>query len=334
MAIKTPEGSKRADALTWNPYALFIVGLDKRPDGKIDGPEHPRWDARVNLPVDPALVDSIARHGRNLQTVTIVEVDGVAEVEDGRQRVRAARVAFDRLIAAGVEDRTIVVETTKPLRGYSVEDQILVGHELNGLRQDDDMMTKCEKVAHAVHFADPAGVEQSKAKLAKANRLQPSQIDQALTVVERACPAVKAALRAGRINLALAHDLATKPYPEQPAALDSVVSTAPEGKTVTRKQAERESTGKVEPSKRTLARLLRSLEEVDTDGSFVGYVSPHGDTPTEIKLWWAFVAGAQWAVNAGDLPDDERLGVEGLREVAKTANRLLRRANLTGKEKE
>lgn len=334
MAIKTPEGSKRADALTWNPYSLFIVGLDKRPDGKVDGPEHPRWDARVNLPVDPDLVDSIARHGRNLQTVTIVEVDGVAEVEDGRQRVRAARVAFDRLIAAGVEDRTIIVETTKPLRGYSIEDQILVGHELNGLRQDDDMMTKCEKVAHAIHFADPSGIEQSKAKLAKANRMHPSQIDQALTVVERACPAVKDALRAGRINLALARDLAAKPYSEQPAALDSVVSATPEGKTATRKQAEREATGKVEPSKRTLARLMRSLAELDDTGEVVGYVSPHGETPAEIKLWWAFVAGAEWAMNAGELPDDDRLGVEGLREIAKVANRLLRRANTSNRDGE
>jgi len=334
MSIKTPEGSKRADALTWNPYSLFIVGLDKRPDGKIDGPEHPRWDARVNLPVDPDLVDSIARHGRNLQSVTIVEVDGVTEVEDGRQRVRAARAALDRLKAAGVEGRTIIVETSKPLRGYSVEDQILVGHELNGLRQDDDMLTKCEKVAHALHFADPSGVEQSKHKLAKANRLHPSQIDQALTVVERACPAVKAALRAGRINLALAHDLATKPYQEQPAALEGAVGAAPEGKTVTRKQAEREQTGKVEPSKRTLARLLRSLEEVNEAGEFIGYTDPHGETPSEVRLWWAFVAGAQWAMDGGALPDDEKLGVEGLREVAKAANRLLRRANTANRNGE
>lgn len=329
MAIKTPEGSKRADALTWNPYSLFIVGLDKRPDGKVDGPEHPRWDARVNLPVDPALVDSIARHGRNLQTVTIVEVDGVAEVEDGRQRVRAARVAFDRLIAAGVEDRTIIVETTKPLRGYSIEDQILVGHELNGLRQDDDMLTKCEKVAHALRFADADGAEQTKQRLAQANRLQPSQIDQALAVIERAGKDVKAALRTGQINLSLAAYLATKPLDAQTTDLAEVLAATPDGKKATRKQAKREQTGKVEPSKRTLARLMRSLAELDDTGEVVGYVSPHGETPAEIKLWWAFVAGAEWVVNEGELPDDDRLGVEGLREVAKVANRLLRRANTT-----
>lgn len=330
MAIKTPEGSKRADALTWNPYSLFIVGLDKRPDGKIDGPEHPRWDARVNLPVDPDLVDSIARHGRNLQSVTIVEVDGVAEVEDGRQRVRAARAALDRLLAAGVEDRTIIVETSKPLRGYSVEDQILVGHELNGLRQDDDMMTKAEKVAHAMRFADSDGAEQAKHRLAKANRLHPHQIDLALKVVERAHNDVKAALRTNRITLALAADLSAKPLADQPAALGEVAANVAPGKKATRASAERD--GKVVPSKRTLARLLRSLEELDDTGKVVGYISPHGETSTEIKLWWAFMAGAQWAMDGGELPDDERFGVDGLREVAKTANRLLRRANPAGKD--
>ena len=332
MAIKTPEGSKRADSLTWNPYSLFIVGLDKRPDGRIDGPEHPRWDARVNLPVDPDLVDSISRHGRNLQSVTIVEVDGVAEVEDGRQRVRAARVAFDKLIAAGVEDRTIIVESSKPLRGYSIEDQILVGHELNGLRQDDDMMTKAEKVAHAMRFADGDGAEQARHRLAKANRLHPHQIDLALKVVERAHADVKAALRENRITLALAADLCSKPLADQPAALGAVAANVAPGKKATRASTKRD--GKVVPSRRTLNRLLRSLEEVDDTGKAIGYISPHGETPTEIKLWWAFVAGAQWALNDGELPDDEALGVEGLREVAKAANRLLRRANPEGKNED
>lgn len=50
MGTKTPDGAKRLDGLAWRPENLFLVGVDARPDGTIDGPEHPRWDPRALLP--------------------------------------------------------------------------------------------------------------------------------------------------------------------------------------------------------------------------------------------------------------------------------------------
>ncbi len=327
MALKLLDGSRRVDALAFDPDALFIVGIDKRPDGTIDGPEHPRYDPRVKLPIDEALVLSMMEHGRNIQTVTIVNVDDVGEVDDGRQRVRAGREGNRRLAEAG-SDRRISIYTSAPLRGYDDAGHALLGMELNGLAQAEDQMTKCEKAAHALRFVDADGEAATKSKIARNNRWHPIQVDQALAIVEGAAADVKKALREGRITMALAFDLASKSKAEQKEAM-ATVAAAPEGKRVTKAKLKAKTGDKeAKATKRLLAKMLATLEVVAVDEetsepSVVGYASD--------KMPLAFLVGALWALD-GDIPDlvlngnvalDDG-GERKVTDVIKTAWELLR----------
>jgi ParB family transcriptional regulator, chromosome partitioning protein len=78
-----------------DPNMLIIIGLDTE-----DGPEHPLYDERAFLEVDSHLVANILVYGI-LQTVRVRREGGRILVVDGRQRVKAARLAADRSSEAG-----------------------------------------------------------------------------------------------------------------------------------------------------------------------------------------------------------------------------------------
>lgn len=90
-------GASRLNAYSMEPEALTIVGLDSR-----DGPDHPLWDERIELPVDEGLVRNIRAYGV-LKAVLVRKNGPLVEVVDGRQRVRAAREANKRLVDEGYE---------------------------------------------------------------------------------------------------------------------------------------------------------------------------------------------------------------------------------------
>ena len=121
-----------------DPKILLIVGLDTD-----DGPEHPLYDERINLPIDEALVRSLSRYG-NVQDV-LVRKDrktGRIEVVFGRQRVRAMRVVNQRLKKSGQPARPIVA------RNVLSDDLTAFGKSVteNSLRRDDTTMGKAHKM--------------------------------------------------------------------------------------------------------------------------------------------------------------------------------------------
>ncbi len=327
MSHKVIPGSKRVDGLTWDPDALFVVGRDARPDGTVDGPEHCRWDPRALKDPDPEMVDSFKRHRRNFLTVVIVDVDGVAEIDDGRSRVIAAREAQRQLKAEGKDDWRVTISSTLSVRGYSEVEHALLGQELNALRRDDDDMTLCEKACHALRFTDEKGKALTRSRIAKMNGwfTDAYKIDMAEVIVEKASTEVKEALRAGRITMSLAYDIARKPKAEQAESMvkvEAVAAAQPAGKKVSRAAAGREAGVKreTEPAKSTVKVLLDQLR--NADGTFVD-----DELPT------AFLLGMAWAlrietpdglVNAnvphnGDVLDGEALLAR--------ATRLLKKAN-------
>jgi ParB family chromosome partitioning protein len=82
--------SKRG-VLMLDPENLKVVGLDTD-----DGEDHVLYDARIELPIDDGLVQSIIRLG--VLEPVIVKQDGDEYIViDGRQRVRSAREANSRL---------------------------------------------------------------------------------------------------------------------------------------------------------------------------------------------------------------------------------------------
>lgn len=343
-AVRTKNGLKRVDGYTADPDDLFIVGRDTRADGTVDGREHCRWDPRALYKPDPDLVASFKKHRRNFLTVVIVVVDDYTEIDDGRQRVIAAREAQRQLREEGAENPNVLIYTTLSIRGKSELEHALLGQELNATKVDDNDLTLCEKAAHALTFADDKGKPLTKTTIAKMNGWHPSVVDQAVKIVESASASTKQLLNDGRITIALAYDLACKPKAEQndanknvevlvAKATETAIANAPAGapsptpRKITRADADRGGVAvEIVPGKKTVARLLDMLEVAD-GGGFDGAEIPH-----------LVLIGAIWALQmelpetAGDVWDicctDESLR-DGARvkEIMATATKLLKKAN-------
>lgn len=342
-AVRTKNGLKRVDGYTADPDDLFIVGRDARADGTVDGREHCRWDPRALYKPDPALVASFKQHRRNFLTVVIVVVDDYTEIDDGRQRVIAAREAQRQLREEGDPNPNVLIYTTLSIRGKSELEHALLGQELNATSVDDDDLTLCEKAAHALGFADAKGQPLTKSRIAKMNGWHPSVVDQAIKIVESASASTKQLLADGRITIALAYDLACKPKAEQndanknvevlvAKATEAAVAAAPAGapapapRKITRADADRGGVAvEVVPSKRTVEKMLSDLERADG----AGFVDD--DLPNAFLLGaiWALrlevpeTRGKVWDVNCGE----DAVDFTEAAELLAKATKLLKKAN-------
>jgi ParB family chromosome partitioning protein len=137
----------RLNAFLMDPDDLVIVGLDTP-----DGPEHPRYDERVHLPVDEALVNSLKFRGNKVAVLVCKITDSAgntrAEVVDGRQRVRCGRVANKQLTAEG---KTPIRLKVMVERG-SDKDLFGVLILTNELRQNDGPLQKAEKLQRCLEM--------------------------------------------------------------------------------------------------------------------------------------------------------------------------------------
>lgn len=75
------------------PNEFYIVGIDGN-----EGESHPLYDERARLPCQDSLVRSLIAYG-NRVPVIVRQIDNRLEVVDGRQRVKAGRMANARLVA-------------------------------------------------------------------------------------------------------------------------------------------------------------------------------------------------------------------------------------------
>lgn len=89
------------------PAQVKVIGIDTK-----DGPEHPLWDPRNNLPLDEMMVRSIMTHGV-IKPIICQKVGTDSVVVDGRRRVLHAREAARRAAAAGEETLKIPVIWSK-----------------------------------------------------------------------------------------------------------------------------------------------------------------------------------------------------------------------------
>jgi hypothetical protein len=124
---KTAIDAKRGNLFLVPPEDITIIGLDTE-----DGPEHPLFDERVLLPVDEALARNIAIHGVIEPVVIRKNGDDVIEVIDGRQRVRSARLANERLEAEGKEPVLVPVVRRVGVYGRGISPQGFVLKKLTG----------------------------------------------------------------------------------------------------------------------------------------------------------------------------------------------------------
>jgi ParB family transcriptional regulator, chromosome partitioning protein len=114
---------------------------------------HALYDPRVDLPVPEWLVKSIIKHGI-IEPVVIVPDKTTKQpiVVDGRQRVKACRVANEQLVEAGESPYLIPCV----LRRGSEEDLASVSVAANEMRQDDDVVTKAQRALRLCNMDIPA----------------------------------------------------------------------------------------------------------------------------------------------------------------------------------
>lgn len=82
-------GAKRLNGFWLPAEQIVLVGIDTKHTSKA---EHFLFDARVHLPVDPAKVENVRKHGV-IKPVLIRKIDGKAYAVAGRQRIKWAREA-------------------------------------------------------------------------------------------------------------------------------------------------------------------------------------------------------------------------------------------------
>ncbi|MAH47938.1 hypothetical protein CMI37_19105 [Candidatus Pacearchaeota archaeon] len=192
-----------------DPKALLIVGLD------VEDENSPLADERAEWEVDEAMVRNIMVYG--LQQPIIIRYEaGKAFVVDGRQRVKAARVAAQRQAKAGE------YATKVPCIEVSADDARVGGIMVsaNEIRKDDGVLGKARK---ASRLLDTVG---DKEEVALAFGRSTKTIDNWMKLLS-ADPKIHEAIEAGSISAAVGIELAGKSRQKQIETLDQILSAPP-----------------------------------------------------------------------------------------------------------
>jgi ParB family chromosome partitioning protein len=248
-AIDAPRG---ASTFKLDPDEVIIVGLDTD-----DGPEHPRYDERIHLPLKEETVLNFMSIGVHTPIVVCKAEHGV-EVDDGRRRVMHAREANKRLRAMGEEPLVLLA---LPKRGDDAFHQTL-GVVLNEHREDDGILGKITK---AKRLYDRLGGDQDALhKVADAFGVSSNAVKGWLKIDELPA-AVKNAVKSGVLSAHAASQLHGLDKAERDAKLEELkASHAATGKRATASQATKgtkNDKGPKRPSAKRLAVLSDTLTE-------------------------------------------------------------------------
>lgn len=237
-----------------DPETVTIIGLDTK-----DGPEHPLWDERINLPLDEAMVRNIMELGVREPVVLVVQGKGddrIAAVVDGRRRIMHCREANRRLAKRGEPklDCPVIAE-----KGMSEEEQVILSASLNDIRLDDPVMVKAAKAARMKQRGIPYG------KIATAFGVDTQTV--ALWVnINGLTDTVKKAINNGSIKPTAAGQLAGLAPEKQREALTELLADAAKGEkpTVDRARSKaktKRGNGAPPPAEVPQRRVLRRVVE-------------------------------------------------------------------------
>jgi ParB/RepB/Spo0J family partition protein len=243
MAKVLIEDAVRGSHFKLRPDQCTIVGLDTD-----DGAEHPLWDKRIRLPIDPGMVASIKARGV-VQPIRVAVEDGVYYVVAGRQRVRHARIA--------VEQGTEVLIPAIAEKMGDVERHAEIATMENAIRRDDSVLEKASEAQRALDREVPI------AQVAVRFGVTVATIQNWTSLLGLAAP-VKKAIEAGVVAPTAAAKWASLPKADQVAALELAAQATP-GKRVSVKGAERiaNPNAVVRPSKKALLALVEAAPESD-----------------------------------------------------------------------
>jgi ParB family chromosome partitioning protein len=282
--------AKRLNAFSFDPDDLVIVGLDTT-----DGPDHPLYDERIKLAVNPALVANIQVYGV-IEPVVVAKSDDVVVVVNGRQRVRAARAANEQLRKAGCELVSVPVILRRGEDGHLVGVMI----SANEQRTDDELPQKLKKLERLLALG------RSEDEAACAFGVSKQTIKNWLTVAE-ASPELRKAVISGQLPQTAALQLAQLPRAAQAEALQELEEAAALGTKPTtegaRQLKQRKQDGPAvspRPSRKQIRELRRTeLEEVTAEPEYKqGFLA---------ALKWVLGEAAELEVAVTTLSaDDER----------------------------
>lgn len=203
----------RDDLLFFDPEDLIIV-TDK---------DHPLYDERVDLPVDERLVTSIMMMG--VIEPVVIRKNGEddkgrpqVEVVDGRQRVRAARVANHRLRDQGAE----LVRVPGVRRRGDTGSLMGVMFAANEIRRNDTPIVRAKKMQR--YLDNGRTIEEAAATFG----VSTATVKNHLVLIDLH-PTVQAAIEKGRIGVTHGKSLAAFPQEEQEKALEELLKKPENG---------------------------------------------------------------------------------------------------------
>jgi len=242
MGKQALEGT-RLNAFAVDPDNLVVIGWDTK-----DGPEHPLYDERAQLPISEEMVNSIMLLG--ILEVVLVRKNGEAiEVVAGRQRVKNAREANKRLKKAGNELVRV------PCMVRKGDDGTLLGVSIseNEIREGDPLTVKAAKLERYL----ATGKSEEEAAIVYGVSLQSIRNWRKISDLD---PSVVKAIEGGKVKASAAWNLASLPRDEQKAELEKQLSSG--GRVTakkTQKAAKSHKTGEdtFAPGKRTINKVLK-----------------------------------------------------------------------------
>jgi len=200
--------AKRTSAFLFDPDDLVIIGVDTD-----DDEEHHLYDPRVKHKIPASMVDNITEMGV-IETISVTKVGKSAVVVDGRRRVLAARKANKKLRDRGEEPVTV------PALLKRGTEEGLMGMLISGNehRLDDDPISRAEKAQKLKNRG------RTNVAIGLYFGVSGTAIGNWLKVLD-CIPAVKNAVRSGKITMSAAIELADMSPDGQKNALDEMLES-------------------------------------------------------------------------------------------------------------
>jgi ParB family chromosome partitioning protein len=257
-------------AFLFDPDQLTIIGVDTD-----DGEEHALYDPRVKHKIPNSMIQNIETMGV-IETISVTKSGDQAVVVDGRRRVLAARKANERLKARG-EEPLLVPALVKRGDEASLMGVLVSGNEH---RLDDDPISRAEK---AQRLKDRG---RNNVQIGVYFGVTGTTIGNWLKVLD-CISQVKNAVRAGKISMSAAIELADLSPEEQKAALEKMLEDGDTSVNAAKNQAGGGEGGTSAAPKKTLARKVVEHQDASNvlgDGFLKGVLWAIGDMEaTSIK---------------------------------------------------
>jgi len=229
----------------------------------------PRWDPRLDLPLDKDFTRSIAE--RDIEVPPEVTlIDGKYHVNDGRQRVRAIPEANKLRKTMGLPPIKTVICA---IRERDDVESMLAGIRLNEYRLDSDAITRARSMMRLLD------VGQTEGEIAKQFRLTPQAVQAHLSLLSLPKNVQDLVVR-GKLSVSAAAGVAKLDPAEVNKKANALIAAATEGK-VTGRVAARATGQSSEPDRlpaKKIKVLIEELKKADLAGK-------HGDAVKHAAIY-------------------------------------------------